>query len=78
VLIYADARFISSLVDGVLLVTRYQSTHKSAGRMAQQLLSQAPVLGAVLNSVDVHTQTYPGYYYYYDHYKYYSKYYDEK
>jgi capsular exopolysaccharide synthesis family protein len=78
VLIYADARFISSLVDGVVLVTRYQSTHKSAGRLAQQLLSQGPILGAVLNYVGVHAQAYGGYYYYYDHYKYYSKYYDLK
>jgi capsular exopolysaccharide synthesis family protein len=76
VLGFADARFVSALVDGVLLVAKYQSTHKSAGRLAQQLLGQAPVLGAVLNAVGVHGQTYGGYYYYYSHYKYYSKYYD--
>ncbi len=73
VLQFADARFISALVDGVLLVTKYQSTHKSASHLAHQLLSQAPILGAVLNSVDIHGQTYGGYYYY-DYYKYYSKY----
>jgi polysaccharide biosynthesis transport protein len=78
VLGFADARFVSQLVDGVLLVTKYGSTHKSAGRLAQQLLSQAPVLGVVLNSVGVHGQTYGGYYYYYNHYKYYSKYYQSK
>jgi succinoglycan biosynthesis transport protein ExoP len=78
VLGFADARFISPLTDGVLLVTKYQSTHKSTGRLANQLLSQAPVLGAVLNSVGVHGQTYGGYYYYYNHYKYYSKLYDGK
>jgi len=78
VLGFADARFVSPLVDGVLLVAKYQSTHKSAGRLAQQLLSQAPVLGTVLNSVGVHGEKYGGYYYYYNHYKYYSKYYDEK
>jgi succinoglycan biosynthesis transport protein ExoP len=75
---FADARFVSPLVDGVLLVTKYQSTHKSAGRLAHQLLGQAPVLGAVLNSVGVHGQTYGGYYYYYNHYKYYSKYYEKQ
>ena len=78
VLGFADARFVSILVDGVLLVTKYNSTHKSAGRLAHQLLSQAPVLGAVLNSVGTHGQTYGGYYYYYNHYKYYSKYYEDK
>jgi Mrp family chromosome partitioning ATPase len=78
VLGFADARFVSQAVDGVLLVTKYHSTHKSAGRLAQQLLNQAPVLGAVLNSVGVHGQTYGGYYYYYNHYKYYSKYYESK
>jgi capsular exopolysaccharide synthesis family protein len=78
VLGFADARFVSSLVDVALLVTKYHSTHKSAGRLAQQLLSQAPILGTVLNYVGVHAQTYGGYYYYYNHYKYYSKYYDGK
>ena len=78
VLGFADARFVSQLVDGVLLVAKYQYTHKSAGRLAQQLLSQAPVLGVVLNSVGVHGQTYGGYYYYYNHYKYYAKYYRDK
>jgi len=78
VLGFADARFVSQLVDGVLLVVKYNTTHKSSGRLAQQLLSQAPVLGAVLNSVGVHGQTYGGYYYYYNHYKHYSKYYEGK
>lgn len=80
VLGFADARSISVLVDGVLLVTKYNSTHKSASRQAHQLLSQvhAPILGAVLNYVGAHGQTYGGYYYYYHHYKYYSKYYDDQ
>jgi len=64
VLHFADARFISALVDGVLLVTKYQSTPKSAGRLAHQLLSQANVLGVVLNSVGIYGQTYGSYYYY--------------
>lgn len=80
VLGFADARFISVLVDGVLLVTKYNSTHKSASRQASQLLSQvhAPILGAVLNYVGAHSQIYGGYYYYYHHYKYYSKYYNDQ
>ena len=76
VLGFADARFVSMLVDGVLLMTKCNSTHKSAGRLAHQLLNQAPILGAVLNAVGTHGQTYGGYYYYYNHYKYYSKYYE--
>jgi capsular exopolysaccharide synthesis family protein len=74
----ADARVISTLVDGVLLVTKYQSTHKSAGLLAQQLLSPALILGAVLNAVGAHGQTYGGYYYYYNQYKYYAKYYGDQ
>ncbi|MDP3182429.1 MAG: polysaccharide biosynthesis tyrosine autokinase [Desulfobaccales bacterium] len=76
---FSDARLISVLVDGVLLVTKYHSTHKSAGRLAHQLLSQinAPIMGAVLNSVGTHGQAYGGYYYQY-HYKYYSRYYADK
>ena len=77
VLGFADARFISTLVDGVLLVAHHGKTHKSAGRLARQLLSQAPVLGAVLNSVSHHGHGYGGYYYQYN-YKYYSKYYGDK
>ncbi len=78
VLGFADARFVSPLVDGVLLVTRHNITHKSAGRLAHQLLNQAPVLGAVLNCVGHYGQAYGGYYYHYHYkyYKYYSKYYD--
>jgi polysaccharide biosynthesis transport protein len=78
VLGFADARFISQLVDGVLLVCKYNFTHKSAGRLAQQFLSQAPVIGAVLNSVDIHGQSYGGYYHYYNHNKYYSQYHNNK
>jgi capsular exopolysaccharide synthesis family protein len=75
---FSDGLLISVLTDGVLLVTRHNSTHKSAGRLAHHILSQvhAPMMGAVLNCVDAHGQAYGGYYYHY-HYKYYSKYYDE-
>jgi succinoglycan biosynthesis transport protein ExoP len=76
VLGFADARFISALVDGVLLVTRHNITHKSAGRLAHQLLNQAPILGVVLNGVGHYGRPYGGYYYQ-DHYKYYSKHYGE-
>ncbi len=73
ILAFSDALIISVLTDGVLLVTRYNCTHKSHGRLAHQRLSQvrAPLMGAVLNCVDSHGQAYGGY-----NYKYYSKYYD--
>lgn len=76
-LAFTDARIISVLVDGVLLVTRYLSTHKSAGAQAQHLLSQinAPIMGAVLNGINT-SEGFGGYYYY--NYKSYSKYYPDE
>ncbi len=74
VLGFADARFVSSVVDGVLLVTRCHFTHKRAGRMALQLLSPAPLLGTILNFVGTYGHAYGSYYYYY--HKYYSSYYN--
>ncbi len=73
ILAFSEGLIISVLTDGVLLVTRYNCTHKTAGRLAHQRLSQvrAPLLGAVLNCVDSHGQAYGGY-----NYKYYSKYYE--
>jgi capsular exopolysaccharide synthesis family protein len=77
VLGFTDARIISAKVDGVLLVTKYQSTHKRAAKLAHQLFSQihAPVMGAILNCIDTSKYSYGGYYHY--NYKYYSKYYNE-
>ena len=43
--------------------------------MAHQLLSQAPMLGVVLNAVGPYSQTYGSYYYY--QYQSYSKYYGD-
>jgi len=77
VLGFADARFVSALVDGVLLITRHNITHKRAGRLANQLLTPARVLGAVLNALTYYGHPYGGYYYHY-HYKYYSKYYGDQ
>jgi len=76
---FSDARVISAMVDGVLLITRHHFTPKSAAKMAQQLLRQnhAPVMGAVLNFLDTSRPGYGGYRHPYDyHYRYYSKYYD--
>jgi capsular exopolysaccharide synthesis family protein len=76
---FADARLLSSMVDGVLIVIKHHSTPRDAARLANQLLRQvnARVIGAILNQVTTHKLGYGGYYYgylkYYD--KYYSKYY---
>jgi len=77
ILAFADARIISVLVDGVLLITKNHSTHKKAGRRAQHLLSQinAPIMGAVLNGINT-SDIYGGYYYY--DYKSYSTYYPDE
>ncbi len=77
VLGFSDARIISVLVDGVLLVTKYNSTHKSAARLAVQLLGQinAPIMGGVLNDIEITGRKYGGYHFH--NYKYYSKYYSD-
>lgn len=51
---FADARVVSALVDGVLLVMKHQSTPREAGRMTCHLFSQihAPLLGIILNQVN--------------------------
>lgn len=73
---FSDARIVSVLVDGVLLVTRFNSTHKTAARLAMQLLGQinAPLMGGVLNDVETSGMKYGAYHYY--NYKVYSKYYE--
>ncbi len=73
ILAFSEGLIISVLTDGVLLVTKHNCTHRNAGRLAHQRLTQirAPLMGAVLNCVDSLGQAYGGY-----NYKYYSKYYD--
>lgn len=75
---FVDARLVAALADGVVLVTRQGATHRKAGRLAQQLLSQihVPIVGAILNGVSFGGSRYSGYYNYY--YKYYSNYYSSK
>jgi capsular exopolysaccharide synthesis family protein len=72
---FADARVVSSLVDGVLLVMKHQSTPREAGRLTCQLFSQihAHVLGIILNQVNSNGL---GRYEYYYHPKYYGNYYE--
>jgi polysaccharide biosynthesis transport protein len=70
---FADARVLSALVDGVLLVMKHHSTPREAGRLTCQLFSQiqAPVLGIILNQVNGNGL---GRYEYYYHPKYYGNY----
>ncbi len=72
---FADARVVSTLVDGVLLVMKHHSTSREAGRQTCQLFSQihAPVLGIILNQVN---SNWLGRYEYYYHPKYYGDYYN--
>jgi polysaccharide biosynthesis transport protein len=57
---YADARVLSSMVDGVILVGRYGSTSRQALARCAQMLAvlRAPVLGVVLNDVDLTARDY--------------------
>ncbi len=73
---FSDARIISVLADGALLVTRFNSTDKTAVRLAMQLLGQinAPLMGGVLNDVESSGLKYGAYRY--QSYKAYSKHYD--
>jgi capsular exopolysaccharide synthesis family protein len=56
---YADARALSSLVDGVILVGRYGSKRQALAKCADMLsLLHAPVLGVVLNGADLRASEY--------------------
>ncbi|AKU93096.1 GumC family protein [Vulgatibacter incomptus] len=68
----ADAAVLSSQVDGVIFVARYKKTTKDlAARMLRSLRDvNAPLLGAVLNDVDLGSQEYG--YYSYKRYGYYG------
>ena len=71
---FADARLISPLVDGILVVFQHHTTSRESGRLAIQLLTKANarILGGVLNMVRHGRLGYGGYYGYY---RYYSRYY---
>lgn len=71
---FADARILSKLMDGVLLVMKQNSTPREAGRLTCQLFAQiqAPLLGIILNQVDGRGS---GKYEFYHHPKYYEDYY---
>ncbi len=69
-----DAAILSTLVSGVLLVIKAEQVPRKAARDAINHLLElhAHLLGAVLNNVPLHRDSY-----YYRHYKYYSSYYTD-
>ncbi|MCX5892038.1 MAG: polysaccharide biosynthesis tyrosine autokinase, partial [Deltaproteobacteria bacterium] len=73
---FSEARIIASLVGGVVLVAKHESTPREAARMSARLLNQvgAQVLGTVLNQVKLRRRGYGKDYYYYYHDKYKSYY----
>jgi succinoglycan biosynthesis transport protein ExoP len=73
-----DALIISQSCDGLILVCRSQSTRKDLLQRAAQLLHgvNAPVLGAILNNVNLLNRRQGGYYYYY--YRHYGQYYEQQ
>lgn len=62
-----DSAIISTLVDGTVFVLRAASTTRSLGRQGLRTLADvdAPVIGAVLNSVDLTSDDYSYHHYYY-------------
>ncbi|HDN84423.1 MAG TPA: polysaccharide biosynthesis tyrosine autokinase, partial [Candidatus Aerophobetes bacterium] len=68
VLAVTDALVLSTKVDGVIIIVRFESTHRKALQRAKETLERvnAKILGAVLNRVTPRGGGY--YYYYYYHY----------
>lgn len=71
-----DAMIIAQSIDGLVLVCRSQSTRKELLERSAQLLQgvNAPILGVVLNNVNLRNRRQGGYYYYY--YRHYGQYYE--
>jgi polysaccharide biosynthesis transport protein len=65
-----DSRILSPFIDAAILVLKYHSTSREAGRAARQLLSQVhtKLIGLVLNQVSSQGNGYSGYYKYYKYY----------
>ena len=69
-IVVSDASVLSRLCDGVLLVVRGQrTTADSARRLVERLQTvRAPILGVVLNGVDIRGPDYADYRQYYNSY----------
>jgi succinoglycan biosynthesis transport protein ExoP len=65
----ADAAVLSTLVDGTLLVVKAGKTTQEMARRAVAALASlnAPIVGAILNDLDLDSREYGGYYHYYQH-----------
>ncbi len=76
VIAVSDSMVLAQHCDGVLIVARAGSTRKELLKRTNQLLAgiNAPVLGVVLNGVNLSSRQYGRYYYYYRHY---GQYYEE-
>ncbi len=77
----SDVQIISTIVDGVLLLVCMNRTLKRGLQFSYRALMQvsAPLMGLIVNRVDLqqHRYGYYGYYYYYGKYDYYSTYGDD-
>ncbi len=75
VLMVTDAAVLSSIVDGVVLVTESQVTGRAALARAHRILESAgaKIIGCVLNKLDLKNDGYYGSYY-----RYYGRYYSEE
>ena len=73
---FADARLLSAVSDGAVLVFKHNRTTREAAKLAVQMLAQnnSHILGSVLAMVQKDQMGYGGYYSYY---KYYNKYYED-
>ena len=79
VIAVADAMILGNAVDGVLFVIKSCQTQKEVAKKAKNLLHgiNAPLLGAILNDLDLENRTYR-YHYYYSYYAQYGGYYEEE
>ena len=70
VIAVADAMVIAQNVDGLIVVCRSHKTRKELLSRAHQLLQgiNAPLLGVILNNLDLRNRRQGTYYYYYRHY----------
>lgn len=78
VIAVADAMILANVVDGVLFVIKSGQTSREVVRRAKEMLEgiNAPLLGAVLNDLDLEDRAYR-YHYYYSYYYRYGQYYDD-
>jgi Mrp family chromosome partitioning ATPase len=78
VIAVADAMILANMTDGVLFVVKTGHTAKEVVKKAKNLLDgiNAPLLGAVLNDLDLDDRAYR-YHYYYSYYQRHGQYYED-